>query len=66
MKRNDFKPGQLITVNHIVYRCQEANILYPCRNCDISFDHYRFAITSEQSRKICARCKGFYKTFERI
>lgn len=66
MKRSKFKFGQLITVNHIVYRCQEADCPCPCGNCDISFDHYSFAITGEQARKICVRCYRYYINFKRL
>lgn len=29
------KPGQLVTVNNIVYRCKKADWKEPCMECDL-------------------------------
>lgn len=66
MKHREFKPGQLVTVNHIVYRCRKANVPCSCGKCDMIYDRYIFAITREQQQKICVRCQGYYKNFKRV
>lgn len=68
MKRRKFKPGQLITVNHIVYRCKNVYPHYGmCSDCDISSDYYEGIITLSQIEKICTKCvPDLHKIFKRI
>lgn len=68
MKRRKFKPGQLITVNHIVYRCKNVYSHYRmCSGCAVSSDYYEGIITLLQAEKICERCgPDLHKIFKRI
>lgn len=73
MKTTNFKLGQLITSNNIVYRCVKSNCLYIYADCDLMEDIYNDIIMnkrSAQSLKIfCDRCTEINKTgicFKRI
>lgn len=66
--RKQFKPGQLITVNHIVYRCKNVHPNYKvCWGCDIGTDFYEGVIKIPQIRKICVKCRpDLHKIFKRV
>lgn len=38
MKYTDFKPGQLVTINHVVYKCTRCEHCAECKSCDIRND----------------------------
>lgn len=69
LSRNDkkpFKPGQLITVKHIVYRYVKCHHHGDCLTCDISHAAYRKSINPEQFLNVCKRCKTWYHNFKQI
>lgn len=66
MKTDEFKFGQLVTINNIVYRCQKIRYWCGCWDCDIDTDCGSGVISAKQYRKICARCKEYYKNFKRV
>lgn len=65
-KIKEFKFGQLITINNIVYRCQNATHGLACIECDVNTDFDIGYIKREQYQKICLRCREFCKNFKRV
>lgn len=64
---DNFKPGQLVTVNRNVYRCKS---LYPryrlCGKCDIALDCDYGLVEPSQATKICVRCRNPHMIFKLI
>lgn len=64
---DNFKSGQLITINRIVYRCKS---MYPhyrtCNKCNIALDCDHKLIEPSQATKICIRCRNPHMLFKRI
>lgn len=66
MKTGEFKFGQLITVDDVVYRCQKTDYPHECEYCDIEIDFIHGQIGKKQKERICIRCQDFYKNFKKI
>lgn len=71
MKYTDFKPGQLVTINHVVYKCTRCEHCAGCKSCDIQNDvedevflnaHHNIR---DSYYNICNRC-DFFMTFKRL
>lgn len=56
MKTSEFKFGQLITVDDVVYRCQKTDYPHECEYCDIEIDFIHGQIGKKQKERICIRC----------
>ena len=58
-KINEFKFGQLITINNIVYRCQKVDPVDRCECCTC-------AVASDYEDGIITRGQEFCKNFKRV
>lgn len=71
MKHTNFKPGQLVTINQVVYKCTSYPYHAGCSDCDIQndIDNRAFLNAHHNIRdsyyKICNRC-AFFITFKRL
>lgn len=65
-KIKEFKFGQLITVNGIIYRCQKEEYGKECIECDVNIDFNMGYIKVDHYQKICPRCSEFCKNFKRV
>lgn len=70
MKNTDFKFGQLVSINHTVYRCMHCARNAGCYNCDIQNDMEDVFLNAHHDirdsyYKICDRC-DFFMTFKRL
>lgn len=67
MKTGEFKFGQLITIDNVVYRCSKAEFPHSCEECDIESDANHGFLNKEWIRKrICIRCQYLDKNFKKI
>ena len=67
-KINEFKFGQLITINNIVYRCQKVDPVDRCEccTCAVASDYEDGIITRGRYLGVCDRCQEFCKNFKRV
>lgn len=65
VKVKRFKSGQLITVNHIIYKCTTCESLSGCGICDVLNDARNIHHSLKQCCKICPKC-GLFTTFKRL
>lgn len=66
MKTGEFKLGQLVTIDNVVYRCQKAEYPHECENCDIEADFKHGFVGKQQQQRICIRCQDWYKNFKKV
>lgn len=60
-----YKPGQLITVDHTIYRCKASKSWSACNECEIMGDMHRKCLSSMYFYKTCVKC-GLFTTFKRL
>lgn len=66
MKTGEFKFGQLITINNVVYRCQKVEYGEECATCDINIANDNGLIGKIQYKRTCIRCMEFCKNFKKL
>lgn len=60
-----YKLGQLITADHIIYRCEACKSWSGCEKCEIKKDMNHKHVPSMHYYKICVKC-GLFTTFKRL
>lgn len=61
----EYRPGQLITVNHVVYRCTTCESRAGCGICDVLNDTRDTHHSLRLCYKACKAC-GMFMTFKRL
>lgn len=64
-KVKQYKPGQLVTVDHVVYRCTACKSWAGCNRCEIKSNKNHIRTALERYYKICVKC-GLFTTFKRL
>lgn len=65
-KIKEFKFGQLMTINGVIYRCQKAELGEECLGCAVREDFYGGIVPASRYEKTCLRCQEFCKNFKRV
>lgn len=60
-----YKLGQLVTVNHVVYRCTTCESWSGCGICEILNDAHNIHHSLKPCYKICPKC-GLFTTFKKL